>query len=280
MSSAISRIHSPSRPTAGSSRTSAETRSGRDAARVNATAPPNECPTTTAGASSSSASAATLASIVHGAAHDERPWPEQVRCGDREFGQMPRGQRLPPLPVPGEPVNGQDLGAPRRAEPVKVQVFAHASDAASQSARPNVGPPWCHSGMSAPHIDLTPTALTEPGLRGVVRLIGGAGTGKSTLLIQAAAAHIAAGTDPESVLLLTGSARLGTRGAGRHHVGTSGSGYARGRPRTPGAHGALVRIRGVASGRAAQGRSAAAADHQRRAGRHHPRTARRRPRRR
>ena len=63
--------------------------------------------------------------------------------------------------------------------------------------------------MSAPHTDLTPTALTEPGMRGVVRVIGGAGTGKSTLLVDAAAAHIAAGTDPESVLLLTGSARLG-----------------------------------------------------------------------
>ncbi len=65
--------------------------------------------------------------------------------------------------------------------------------------------------MSAPHTDLTPTALTQPGMRGAVRVIGGAGTGKSTLLIQAAAAHIAAGTDPESVLLLTGSARLGTQ---------------------------------------------------------------------
>ncbi|MCV7299532.1 ATP-dependent helicase [Mycobacterium barrassiae] len=64
--------------------------------------------------------------------------------------------------------------------------------------------------MSAPHLDLTPAALTEPGMRGVVRVIGGAGTGKSTLLVRAAAAHIAAGTDPESVLLLTGSARLGT----------------------------------------------------------------------
>ena len=65
--------------------------------------------------------------------------------------------------------------------------------------------------MSAPHTDLTPTALTDPGMRGVVRVIGGAGTGKSTLLIRAAAAHIGAGTDPESVLLLTGSARLGTQ---------------------------------------------------------------------
>jgi superfamily I DNA/RNA helicase/RecB family exonuclease len=65
--------------------------------------------------------------------------------------------------------------------------------------------------MTAPHTDLTPAALADPGMRGAVRVIGGAGTGKSTLLIEAAAAHIAAGTDPESVLLLTGSARLGTQ---------------------------------------------------------------------
>src|SRR5690606_8637840 len=43
---------------------------------------------------------------------------------------------------------------------------------------------------------------------GTVRIVGGPGTGKSTLLVQSAAAHIAAGTDPESVLLLTGSGRL------------------------------------------------------------------------
>ncbi|OBI77192.1 ATP-dependent DNA helicase [Mycobacterium sp. E740] len=65
--------------------------------------------------------------------------------------------------------------------------------------------------MSAPHTDLSPTALTEPDARGVVRVIGGAGSGKSTLLVKTAAAHIAAGLDPESVLLLTGSARLGVR---------------------------------------------------------------------
>jgi superfamily I DNA/RNA helicase/RecB family exonuclease len=65
--------------------------------------------------------------------------------------------------------------------------------------------------MSAPQTDLTPSTLTEPGMRGVVRVLGGPGTGKSSLLIHTAAAHIAAGTDPESVLLLTGSARLGTQ---------------------------------------------------------------------
>jgi superfamily I DNA/RNA helicase/RecB family exonuclease len=65
--------------------------------------------------------------------------------------------------------------------------------------------------MSAPQTELTPGALTEPGMRGVVRVLGGAGTGKGILLIQAATAHIAAGSDPESVLLLTGSARLGSQ---------------------------------------------------------------------
>src|SRR6476620_3456876 len=74
---------------------------------------------------------------------------------------------------------------------------------------PLVGPPWCHASMSAPQTELTPAALTEPGMRGVVRVLGGAGTGKSSLLIRTATAHIAAGSDPESVLLLTGSARLG-----------------------------------------------------------------------
>ncbi|BBZ61933.1 ATP-dependent helicase [Mycolicibacterium monacense] len=68
--------------------------------------------------------------------------------------------------------------------------------------------------MTAPDVEATtaahtePRSLLEPGRRGVVRLFGGPGTGKSTLLVDTAAAHIAAGVDPESVLLLTGSASL------------------------------------------------------------------------
>src|SRR5271169_1790068 len=54
-------------------------------------------------------------------------------------------------------------------------------------------------------------AVLDPGLRGVVRVLGGPGTGKSSLLIYAAAARIAAGADPVSVLLLTGSGRIGAR---------------------------------------------------------------------
>ncbi|MBO0677619.1 ATP-dependent helicase [Mycolicibacterium sp. S2-37] len=55
------------------------------------------------------------------------------------------------------------------------------------------------------------TELLEPSRRGLVRLVGGPGTGKSTLLIGTAAAHIRAGVDPESVLLLTGSTQLGAQ---------------------------------------------------------------------
>ncbi|MCH9700402.1 MAG: ATP-dependent helicase [Actinomycetia bacterium] len=62
--------------------------------------------------------------------------------------------------------------------------------------------------MSTPHLELTPATLGGRALRGTVRVLGGAGTGKSTLLVETAAAHISAGCDPESVLLLTGSARL------------------------------------------------------------------------
>lgn len=65
--------------------------------------------------------------------------------------------------------------------------------------------------MSAPHTELTPEALTRRDVRGTVRVLGGPGTGKSALLVDTAAAHIEAGRDPESVLLLTGSARLSAR---------------------------------------------------------------------
>jgi len=59
-----------------------------------------------------------------------------------------------------------------------------------------------------PAADVGPDAVLRPGLRGAVRVVGGPGTGKSTLLIEAAAAHIGAGVDPESVLLLSGSGRM------------------------------------------------------------------------
>ncbi len=54
-------------------------------------------------------------------------------------------------------------------------------------------------------------ALLDPGLRGPVRVFGGPGTGKTSLLVDIATERIGAGADPESVLLLTGSGRLGGR---------------------------------------------------------------------
>ncbi len=59
--------------------------------------------------------------------------------------------------------------------------------------------------------DAEARALLAPGLRGLVRVLGGPGTGKSSLLVDAAVAQIRAGVDPESVLLLTGSGRIGMR---------------------------------------------------------------------
>ena len=53
--------------------------------------------------------------------------------------------------------------------------------------------------------------VLQPGTRGRVRVLGGPGTGKSSLLVDAAVNRIAVGVDPESVLLLTGSGRLGMR---------------------------------------------------------------------
>lgn len=55
------------------------------------------------------------------------------------------------------------------------------------------------------------SALLYPECQGVVRVLGGAGTGKSSLLVDTAVARISAGVDTESVLLLTGSGRPGGR---------------------------------------------------------------------
>ncbi|MEZ0351134.1 ATP-dependent helicase [Mycobacterium sp. pR1184] len=55
------------------------------------------------------------------------------------------------------------------------------------------------------------SAVLAPGARGAIRILGGPGTGKSSLLVDAAIAAVDAGADPESVLLLTGSGRIGMR---------------------------------------------------------------------
>ncbi|MCV7409239.1 ATP-dependent helicase [Mycobacterium florentinum] len=54
-------------------------------------------------------------------------------------------------------------------------------------------------------------AVLAPDARGSVRILGGPGTGKTSLLVDAAVAAVDRGIDPESVLLLTGSGRIGMR---------------------------------------------------------------------
>jgi superfamily I DNA/RNA helicase/RecB family exonuclease len=61
------------------------------------------------------------------------------------------------------------------------------------------------------HWETDARTVIDPDACGAVRLLGGPGTGKSQLLVDAAAAHIAAGVSPESVLLLCGSARAAAR---------------------------------------------------------------------
>jgi len=51
-------------------------------------------------------------------------------------------------------------------------------------------------------------AALDPRARGVLQVRGGPGTGKTRLLAEVATAHVAAGVDANSVLLLTGSGRL------------------------------------------------------------------------
>ncbi|HZQ32898.1 MAG TPA: UvrD-helicase domain-containing protein, partial [Mycobacterium sp.] len=57
----------------------------------------------------------------------------------------------------------------------------------------------------------SPELIADPSTRGVMRVVGGPGTGKTTMLVHAAAAHVAAGADPESVLLLCPTARAAVR---------------------------------------------------------------------
>ncbi|WP_409434784.1 ATP-dependent helicase [Mycobacterium sp. SMC-14] len=51
-------------------------------------------------------------------------------------------------------------------------------------------------------------AALDPRARGVLQVRGGPGTGKTSLLVEVATAHVSAGVDTNSVLLLTGSGRL------------------------------------------------------------------------
>lgn len=58
--------------------------------------------------------------------------------------------------------------------------------------------------------DAQAAAALDPAVTGPLRVLGGPGTGKTSLLVDIAAAHIAAGVDPRSVLVVT-PARLDVR---------------------------------------------------------------------
>ena len=274
MSSAMSRIHPPSRPTAGSSSTRADTRSGRSRRaskplrrRTNARRPPSV-------ASSSAASDATLASIVHGAAQDERPWPSRSGAATANSVKCRVARRLPPLPVPGEPVDGQDLYRSRRAVAVRTDRSRHrcyglrahvarwrSHDLRHAAARRRsaltgcglVGPPWCHFAhvRTAHRSDTDSAHPTRNARRGASDRWSGhrqehaADPGRFRAHRRRDRSGIGSAADG------FGAARHA--GARRHHVGTARSRHPRGCPRTLGPHGALVCIRSVASRRAAQG---------------------------
>jgi superfamily I DNA/RNA helicase/RecB family exonuclease len=61
------------------------------------------------------------------------------------------------------------------------------------------------------HWSADAAALFQPQCHGAVRVLGGPGTGKSSLLVDTAVARISRGADTESVLLLTGTGRPSTR---------------------------------------------------------------------
>lgn len=62
--------------------------------------------------------------------------------------------------------------------------------------------------------DSTVDAAFDAAARGVLQVVGGPGTGKTSLLIDTAAAHISSGAAAGSVLLLTGAGRIGADARG------------------------------------------------------------------
>ncbi len=99
----------------------------------------------------------------------------------------------------------------------------------ARAGRPAVGGAWLHPPVAGPERASTPPALVrapradapelvwEPAARrvlahraGPLRVVGGPGTGKTTLLLAAVARRVRSGVDPERILLLVGSRRAAT----------------------------------------------------------------------
>ncbi len=163
----------------------------------------------------------------------------QVGCDHPDIGQQPGGQVGPASAVAGETVQGQQRRPGGRAESVNMQCghddiligvprtrSARGCDGVSAVSAPSVAIAvvvrsdrpvrLVRRRTSAPRARTwgagiralfapTPATPTQSGSGRLWRVLGGPGTGKSALLIDVAAARIAGGADPESVLLLTHS---------------------------------------------------------------------------
>ena len=169
--------------------------------------------------SSRPASAATLASMVHGADHDDRPWPIRSGAATAASGRCSSASVCQRRPWPVNPWIARTRGA--RADRSGAREARSGSICRTAALSCPLGrPPTPVADSGALPIAGARTwgadaaTVLDPGLRGIVRVLGGPGTGKTSLLIDAAAARIGAGADPESVLLLTGSGRLGARTRG------------------------------------------------------------------
>ncbi len=129
------------------------------------------------------------------------------------LGQVLGGQRFPALAVAGQPVQRQHPQRDRTGRSGAHAGVAHALNGASQAVthrgRADLSDPrGVIPAMSYRWGRRSRRGARAPVCAGCVRVLGGAGTGKSSLLIDVAATRIRGGTDPESVLLLTGSGRI------------------------------------------------------------------------
>ncbi|WP_349881084.1 PD-(D/E)XK nuclease family protein [Micromonospora sp. HUAS YX12] len=108
---------------------------------------------------------------------------------------------------------GQGVGRPGGPAEVEPRSGGSAGDAAHpQSATPSPSPAAAGAGTNADPVQAEVVAHTD----GPMLVVGGPGTGKTATLVEAVAARVAEGVDPERILVLT----FGRRGATelRHRI--------------------------------------------------------------
>ncbi|MFF0658859.1 ATP-dependent helicase [Micromonospora tulbaghiae] len=108
---------------------------------------------------------------------------------------------------------GQGVGRPGGPAEMEPRSGGSAGDAAHpQSATPSPSPAAAGAGTNADPVQAEVVAHTD----GPMLVVGGPGTGKTTTLVEAVAARVAEGVDPERILVLT----FGRRGATelRHRI--------------------------------------------------------------